>query len=180
MNYELNKVIGENETGFKGTNNTHYRMEAWQFILAGGGLFNNLDYSFVAGHERGDFVYPKNQPGGGNADYRRQLRILSRFINRFDFIKMRPDNAIVRGGLPPKAKAYALIEPGKQYAVYLFGGPQANLEMELPSGKYTLEWLDPIAGRTQDPRTLEHGGGIARLASPNFTEDAALRLVRAK
>ena len=64
MNYELNKVIGDNETGFKGTNDTHYRMEAWQFIMAGGGLFNNLDYSFTVGHEDGTFVYPKTQPGG--------------------------------------------------------------------------------------------------------------------
>jgi hypothetical protein len=37
-NFALNKVIGENETGFKGTGDTHYRMEAWEFLLAGGGL----------------------------------------------------------------------------------------------------------------------------------------------
>ncbi|HUR47310.1 MAG TPA: hypothetical protein VMZ27_15620, partial [Candidatus Saccharimonadales bacterium] len=29
MNYGLNKVIGDNETGFRGTNDSHYRMEAW-------------------------------------------------------------------------------------------------------------------------------------------------------
>ena len=46
QNYALNKVIGLNETGFKGTADDHYRMEAWEFILAGGGLYNNLDYSF--------------------------------------------------------------------------------------------------------------------------------------
>ena len=38
MNYGLNKVIGDNETGFKGTGDAHYRMEAWEFILAGGAL----------------------------------------------------------------------------------------------------------------------------------------------
>ena len=38
----------------------------------GGGLYNNLDYSFVAGHEDGTFVYPASQPGGGPA-LRRQL-----------------------------------------------------------------------------------------------------------
>jgi hypothetical protein len=42
-NDHLNKVIGDNETGFKGTNNLPYRVEAWAFILAGGGLYNNLD-----------------------------------------------------------------------------------------------------------------------------------------
>ena len=66
MNYDLNKVIGDNETGFRGTNDAAYRIEAWDFLLAGGGLFNNLDYSFVAGHEDGTFAYPATQPGGGN------------------------------------------------------------------------------------------------------------------
>ena len=36
MNYGLNKVIGDNETGFRGTNDTPYRTEAWDFIIAGG------------------------------------------------------------------------------------------------------------------------------------------------
>src|SRR5437016_7404634 len=71
LNYGLGKVIGDNETGFRGTNDLPYRSEAWSFILAGGGLFNHLDYSFVAGHEAGNFVYPAKQPGGGNSAFRR-------------------------------------------------------------------------------------------------------------
>ena len=43
------------------------RSEAWDFIIAGGGLYNNLDYSFTADHEDGTFQYPDTQPGGGNA-----------------------------------------------------------------------------------------------------------------
>src|SRR5207249_6013454 len=106
MNYGLNKVIGDNETGFKGTNDTHYRMEAWQFIMAGGGLFNNLDYSFTVGHEDGTFVYPKAQPGGGNPAYRKQIKALTQFIHSSDFVKMRPDNSVIKSGLPEKAKAF--------------------------------------------------------------------------
>jgi hypothetical protein len=52
------KRPGDNETGFKGTGDTHYRMEAWEFLLTGGGLYNNLDYSFAVGHEDGTFKYP--------------------------------------------------------------------------------------------------------------------------
>ena len=63
MNYHLNKVIGDNETGFRGTNDAPYRMEGWDFIMAGGGLYNNLDYSFTVGYEDGTFVYPAKQPG---------------------------------------------------------------------------------------------------------------------
>ncbi|HVY72295.1 MAG TPA: DUF6298 domain-containing protein, partial [Verrucomicrobiae bacterium] len=71
-NFGAGRVIGDNETGFRGTNDAPYRMEGWDFILAGGGLYNNLDYSFVAGHEDGTFVYPASQPGGGNPVFRRQ------------------------------------------------------------------------------------------------------------
>ncbi len=55
-------MIGNNETGFKGTADTPYRIQAWDFLMAGGALYNNLDYSFTVGHERGDFQYPRNRP----------------------------------------------------------------------------------------------------------------------
>ncbi|HEU0040617.1 MAG TPA: cellulase family glycosylhydrolase [Verrucomicrobiae bacterium] len=178
LNHGLNKVIGDNETGFKGTNDTHYRMEAWQFILAGGGLYNNLDYSFVAGREDGTFVYPVKQPGGGNPVFRRQMRTLTRFIQGFDFIRMKPDRSIFKGGLPEKAKAYALVETGKQYAVYLFGGSPANLEVELPAGNYQAEWLDPVTGKVGPKTRLKHTGGAALLKSPSYAPDVVLRIVR--
>ena len=37
MNYGLNKLIGENETGFRGKHDFLYRSEGWDFLLAGGG-----------------------------------------------------------------------------------------------------------------------------------------------
>lgn len=119
MNYHLNKVIGDNETGFRGTNNVPYRTEAWDFVLAGGGLYNNLDYSFVAGHEDGTYVYPATQPGGGNPQFRREMKILRDFIHGFDFIRMKPDNSVVVGGVPPGGTARALVEPGKAIAIYV-------------------------------------------------------------
>src|SRR4030095_834367 len=76
MNYDLNKVIGDNETGFRGNTDSAYRMEAWRFMLAGGALYNNLDYSFAVGHETGNFKYPPTQPGGGSKILRKQLSYL--------------------------------------------------------------------------------------------------------
>jgi hypothetical protein len=118
-NYALNKVIGDNETGFKGTNDTHYRMEAWEFILAGGALYNNLDYSFVAGHEDGTYAYPATQPGGGNPQFRREMKILRDFIHGFDFVRMKPDNSVILGGISAGGTARALVEPGKAMAIYV-------------------------------------------------------------
>jgi hypothetical protein len=119
LNYGLNKAIGDNETGFRGVSDDPYRMEAWDFIVAGGGLYNNLDYSFTVGHEDGTFAYPDTQPGGGTASLRKQLRILRDFIYGFDFVKMTPDNSIIKEQPPQGMTARALVERGKAYAIYL-------------------------------------------------------------
>jgi hypothetical protein len=178
MNYGLNKAIGDNETGFKGTNDAHYRMEGWEFMLAGGGLYNNLDYSFVVGHEKGDFSYPKNQPGGGSPAFRHQMFLLQDFLNSFQFIKMKPNNSVLKGGLPDKAHAYVLAEPGQQYAVYIFGGEQAKPVLDLPAGNYKVEWLNPFSGKIQKKDRLKHDGGPATLTSPGYNPDIALKIVR--
>jgi hypothetical protein len=180
QNYGLNRVIGENETGFKSTADTHYRMEAWEFLLAGGGLFNHLDYSFVVGHEDGTFRYPAKTPGGGNRDFRQQMKVLKDFLHGFDFVRMRPDETTVRGGLSAKGRARVLSEPGKQYAVYLFGGPQARLELALPKGTYRAEWLDPLSGKVLKAESVTAAAATTVLESPRFTTDVALRVVRAR
>jgi len=178
MNYSLNKVIGDNETGFKGTDDAHYRVEAWEFILAGGGLYNNLDYSFAVGHEDGTFAYPSSQPGGGTAALRQQLRTLKEFIHSFDFVKMRPDLTCLRDGLPEDIRVRALVESGKQYAVYVYGGDQVDLTLALPAGNYHLEWLSPITGEVVKQERLSHRGGDVTIASPNYSGEIALRMGR--
>jgi hypothetical protein len=176
-NYRLNKVIGDNETGFKGTNDTHYRMEAWEFILNGGGLYNNLDYSFVAGHERGDFVYPAKQPGGGNPEFRRQMTVLRDFIYRFDFVRMAPGRDFIGAGVPAKVHAHALAESGKQYAAYFFDPTNATTQMSLtlllPSGNYRAEWLDPVSGKRIRRERVKSPGAFT-LVSPEFRREVAL------
>ncbi len=182
LNYGLNQVIGLNETGFKGTANTPYRMEAWEFILAGGGLYNNLDFSFTAGHERGDFLYSNNQPGGGNVEFRRQLLVLRDFINSFTFVRMKPDVSFIKSGLPEKTHAYSLVEPGKQYATYLFSGTNPApknlaLTLILPKGSYRAEWIDVLSGNISKPERIESPGEIT-LVSSDWREEIALRIRR--
>lgn len=175
-NFALNKVIGENETGFKGTGDTHYRMEAWEFLLAGGGLYNNLDYSFAVGHEDGTFQYPAKTPGGGNTGFRNQIHILKEFLTEFDFIRMKPDETVLKGGLPAKGRARVLSKPGKQYAIYLFGGKIAKPSLGLPAGKYTVEWVSPLTGKVLKTETLRATGTPVELTSPEFDPDIALRI----
>jgi hypothetical protein len=183
MNYALGRVVGDNETGFKGASDFYYRREAWAFILSGGGLYNNLDYSFTVGHEDGRFASDK-QPGGGSAALRFQLKILSTFIHGFNFVRMAPSQ--VAGGLPEGFVAYALGATGKQYAVYLCR--QANeppaedttveLLPDLPSSTYRFEWLDTLTGEVSQAGHFIHDGGKCLIASPAFREDIALRVIQ--
>lgn len=175
-NYRLNKVIGDNETGFSGVADSTYRREGWEFILSGGALYNNLDYSFTSDHERGTYRYPSKQPGGGTTELRKQLQHLLKFMNQFDFVLMHPDSLLVSGGLPDKGRATALVLPGKQYAVYISGGPKASLEMEMPAGHYKIEWMNTLSGKTEKREYLKHGGGKAVIQSPAYNADIALAI----
>ena len=183
-NYHLNKVIGDNETGFRGTGDAVYRMEGWDFIVAGGGLFNHLDYSFAVGHEDGTFRYPSSQPGGGSAALRRQLKVLSNFIHSFEFVKMKPDNSVIKAGVPRGVSARSLVEPGRAYAIYIRPAPGVKdsgtvtqLTVELPRGNYRAEWLNVLDGSVARTEQFEHAGGNKPLAAPRYQDDIALRIV---
>jgi hypothetical protein len=195
MNWDLNKVIGENETGFQGTNEAPYRMEAWDFIMAGGGLYNNLDFSFTVGHEDGSFVYPAKQPGGGSPTLRRQLGYLRRFTSQFDLTQMRPQRDGLNCALPSGASVRMLAKPGDQYAVYLrtsIGKEEKNgelrksqfaendliLELALPQGDFSAQWWDTKQGSIVKRERLVHPGGTQRLLAPAFDEDIALSVLR--
>jgi hypothetical protein len=189
MNFQLDKPIGDNETGFRGTGDGPYRREAWEFMLAGGALFSNLDYSFTVGHEDGSFALPRGQWGGGSPALREQLRHLKQFLDGFDFVRLKPDEKLLRGKVAPlrpgngkiQLSARALVEPGKQYAIYL-GGTAKNavaVEIDLPSGSYEIQWLDPRTGHREPLAKIAHSGGLHRFQSPVYDEDAALSIRRA-
>ena len=180
LNYHLNKVIGENETGFKGQKDSTYRKEAWELILAGGGLYNNLDYSFTTEHPEGSFHYPADQPGGGSITLRKQLSYLKKFIGSFNFVALKPENSIYTGGLPKGLTPYLLAETGKQYAFYLMGGKQVNPELNLPKGSFSLEWMNPLNGKIEKRDKFNHSGGKVKLTSPEFAEDIALKIFKIK
>jgi hypothetical protein len=194
LNYGLNRVIGENETGFRGTNDSQYRMEGWDFMAAGGGLFNNLDYSFTAGRENGTFVFPKDQPGGGSPALRQEYGFLKRVLQSFDFIHLRPADETVKAELPTGASVRALAKPGQDYLIYIrtglgdwkkapdrkstFNPGELSLQVELPKGAFVAEWLDTKKCASAERAAFNHEGGWRTLAVPAFQEDIALTVRR--
>ncbi len=193
MNDALNKVIGENETGFRGRDDVLYRTEGWDFLLAGGALYNNLDYSFTASHPKGTLRDYKS-PGGGSVRLRQQLGILKTFLDGFDFVQMRPDTSVVRN-VSPELTVSVLANRGKEYAVYLHvplpNKPKrladflrenidASLTVDLPSAEYDVQWIDPLNGKVTKSDRITHRGGEVVLHSPKFANDIALRIRRSR
>jgi hypothetical protein len=178
VNWGLNRPIAFDETGFKGSEDLPYRTDAWEFMLAGGAVYDNLDYSFTAAHPDG--TAEVSAPGGGGPRLRSQLTTLKRFLESFDFIRMAPHDEVVTGGVPEGAIARCLAEPGRQYAVYVKGGTGAEVALEIPKGSYRLQWLNPRTGETEGTQTVDHPGGPLRLQSPSYVEDIALSLHEAR
>ena len=165
-NYYLNKVIGFNETGFAGRSDSTYRRQAWRFLMAGGGLFNQLDYSYSVGAETGqDTSY--SAPGGGSSALRAQYKILKDFFSKLNFIQFRPDQAIVTAA--PGAMTKALSDGRSQWVIYY--EPMAvkthDLTTNLPKGTYQAEWTDVLTGKLLKRETVSTG----RLSVPNSKSD---------
>jgi hypothetical protein len=185
MNYNLNCVIGDNETGFDGIEDSKYRSEAWNFIMAGGGLFNNLDYSFTTSAEDGSATVGPGQPGGGGNNLRDQLKILAGFINSLDFISMKPlsEGSVIVSG-QPGTTVRGLAKDDDVIALYLhrddLSAQPSDIEMSLPVGSYKLRWTDTRKG-TQIAATIQqHKGGNIKITSPAYSEDIALKIEKAK
>lgn len=93
-------------------------MEAWEFLLAGGALFNHLDYSFIPGREDGTHPIRSGTPGGGGPALRRQFRVLRDFLAEFALAESRPLEQIIVGGVPASHSARAYGQPGIRYGLY--------------------------------------------------------------
>jgi hypothetical protein len=172
-NYGYDLPVSFDEDGFCGSGERRYRENAWNFILAGGGIYNNLDYSFFTGYEDGTLV--NDAPGFGSVSLREQLAFLKGFMEGFEFIRLKPSRHLVR--LAPGAVPQVLANEGKEYAVYLYGGSQCDLQLYLPSGKYQATWLNPVSFGIEKSEVFDHEGDVKTLVSPEYDGDIALKII---
>lgn len=138
-------VIGLDETGFMPHGDTVYLRQAWKFILSGGGLYNNLDYSFTTGHERGDWTIAPSNPGWGGPGFRSKLSLLVRTMARVPFHEMEFSGSLLRQESPEMSQ-YGLTKPGEVSLVYVQGLPAEGVVPELPQGVYEITWIDIHSG----------------------------------
>ena len=140
--------------------------------MAGGGLFNQLDYSFSVGHETGrDSTF--RAPGGGGPALRRQLGTLRRYFERLPLAQLRPDAALV--GAAPGAYTQVLSDGRSCWVVYyepLALRPQP-LRLRLPAqGRYQAQWTDVVTGQALGAKMLTTG----TLTAPASTHELVLRI----
>lgn len=170
-NYYLDKVIGFNETGFAGREDKTYRRQAWRFMIAGGGLFNQLDYSFSVDSENGqDTAY--TAPGGGSAAFRKQLSVLKRFFEGLNFIQLKPDHS--GSIISPGAMTETLSDGRSQWIVYY--EPMAispgKIILRLPKELYKAVWKDAATGQVLQTSTIKN----RQIHVPAGSNDKALML----
>lgn len=93
-----------------------------------------------------------------------QTRHALDFFRRIPYPEMQPVDGAVDG-----EGAWCLAKPGEVYAVY---APAATgLRLDLPEGRYRVQWYNPReGGPLQDGRQL-HGGGRTELGAPPADPD---------
>jgi hypothetical protein len=206
-NWNLAKPIGFDETGFKGTSDAVYRRQAWAFLMSGGAVFSNLDYSFTVERPDGTAKVIDPTPGGGGPTLRSQLSVMKKFFDGFDLIHTFPESVFF-GGVEASetGTVFGMADRrGGKYAIYRAKGSKVTIPLDLPPRYYLVEWVDPRTGMILkssniDARGMviaEEGRGIPRkrgpgavldmlksgtaarvvIESPRFVEDIAVRII---
>jgi hypothetical protein len=185
--YSLKKPIEENETSYypiwygEGDRVGAVRVEAWEFIVGGGGGYNHLNALYS--------TFNSAAQGTGNEAVLAVFQTLKSFMYSFDFIKM--EAYFITGGVPTGAFTRCLAETGMQYALYIHhskligsshyeiqpGHYQENLVLTIPPGKYRAEWVEPASGKALRVDIVPHQGGRCTLRTPEYSVDMALRMV---
>ncbi|MDR1780034.1 MAG: cellulase family glycosylhydrolase, partial [Tannerella sp.] len=176
----LNLPIGMNETGFQGLYDEYYRREAWAFMLSGGALYNHLDYSFAVGKEDGTNIVRKPTPGGGSPALRRQIGDMKRFLEQFDFVRMRPVSPQTLLTTPAAADSvFVLADDNSQFAAFIIGR-QDDIKLKLPEGDYNILILNPKTGN-EIRLPLAHKGGSYTLSKPTeaaLTDEIVIGIIK--
>jgi len=173
-NYGYDRPISFDESGFSQYEEATYRKQAWRFILAGGAIFNNLDYSFVAGHEDGSFE-KNTSPGLGTKSLRKQFRFLKEFMAGLDFVHMNPANHLVWHA--PGFIYQGMAKEGDQYAYYFEGTGDIEVQLQVKAGKYNVEWWDPATGQKINSEPVKSKSSLLNIKGPEVTEDIALKIL---
>lgn len=104
------------------------------------------------------------------------MKALADLLRRLPLGSVHPDSAIVQHA----AGVYVrILSAGDgQYAAYLDGAGPTALQLQLASGNYVVEWIDPATGARVQQAQVQSNGGAVTLNTPDFKNGLALYLER--
>ena len=174
LNYGYEMPICFDESGFSGKDDATYRQQAWSFLMAGGAMVNNLDYSFAVGHEQGDLIHPA--PGGGSPALRSQICALRTWFEEMPFTRMSADHSVL--SLVPGGRGIAFSDHVDLWAIYLYRHPVPWVQLSLPADNYEIAWYDPSTAKllAKEPFQVLADDPFVRLTPPSYTTDIAARI----
>ena len=85
---------------------------------------------------------------------------------------MKPAREVVKAN---DAVVYALVQAGKNYAIYFHGKTQ-NASLDLPAGNYRAHWVFVLQGNIEKTEDFTHAGGDKSFAAPAYGEEVALKV----
>jgi len=174
------------------------RLEAWMFVLGGGGIYNGLD-SGVFNLSPSTIVYSTQNEAGDvepAISIRKHLRDLGTYTAGLHLPSLRRNQSWITGGIPSGARVQAMASPGQQYVAYLHHGTvptapystvyypistsnhTASLQVSLAAGTWRVVWTKPDDLSTIGTETFSHAGGTRTLQSVLYQADVALRIDR--
>ncbi len=174
QNFGLNKVLGFDESGFAGSADSVYRRQAWRWMLAGGGLFNNLDYSFTVAKPDGSDS--QKAPGGGSRNLRGQLKFLKQMLSKLDLATAQPDTNMLQTN-STFVKTHCLKDGRDRQLMYLENTQTDKLQLKIQIGHnkaVELSYFDPKSGTLIQSTQAKGKDGLLQVSCPAYKEDLTL------
>jgi hypothetical protein len=180
-NYHLELPVAFDETA-DGQNAANRRKEAWAFILAGGAVYSNLDFSYTIDDPSGSGRNTDSKRMNGK-EVKEQLRILKNTMDNFDYIHAGPVPAN-EFNIPSCLKMQGLKIAGKAYLCYFYKENKTaadRLSFILRKGKYTLLFIDPADGKIISQKQVnQKQNGLFSTDFPLFSNDIVMKIVKNK
>lgn len=153
------------------------RKEAWEFIMKGCSVYDYLDFTIATDDPTGTgtATFPHDQHYNGEI-MRLYLKHLNDFMHSLDFVKMKPDNSVVKS-VHKVASVNALVEKGRAYVLYINGNSLKYITIDLAEGSYNIEWFNPRTGKVDLMQEGLTGGSKVTLEVPLFESDIVLKMI---
>jgi hypothetical protein len=177
---KLPTAIAFNEADIVYTGETaeESRIEGWEFIFGGGGLYNNLNYEYFSPQGTSLHTY---------------LSCLLTFMKKFNFLQVHEDTSFVTDGLSSNVHFRGLVNEGFTYAAYFHhavqdpslshymltpGNWQENITISILNGEqYKIQWIQPSTCAILSSQMMNVNKPFP-LSSPQYSEDMALLITR--